>query len=130
MNSTMKWIAGATLIFVGMTACGGSAPAPAPAPDEQDEATEDIQESAPAPSPEPVAPEAPAGTWQVRQSTNPLDDSRTVVAILEAVEGVGGFDSEPITLIARCQSNTTEVYVNWHEFLGVDDQRVTYRFRL
>ena len=51
MNSTMKWIAGATLIFVGMTACGGSAPAPAPAPDEQDEATEDIQESAPAPIP-------------------------------------------------------------------------------
>ena len=59
MNSTMKWIAGATLlVFVGTTACGGSGPAPAP--DEQDEATEDIQESAPAPPPvEPVAPEAP-----------------------------------------------------------------------
>ena len=134
MNSTMKWIAGATLVFVGTTACGGSAPAPAP--DEQEEATEDIQESAAAPPAEPVAPEAPAGTWQVRESTNPLDDSRTVVASLEAVEGVGGFGSEPITLMARCQSNTTEVYVNWHEFLGDDDlqnvqstrKRVTYRF--
>ena len=43
MNSTMKWIAGATLVFAGTTACGGSAPAPAP--DEQEEATEDIQEN-------------------------------------------------------------------------------------
>ena len=35
MNSTMKWIVGATLVFVGTTACGGSAPAPTP--DEQDD---------------------------------------------------------------------------------------------
>lgn len=75
------------------------------------------------------------GAWRVSQSTNPLDDSTTVVAVLSASQGTGGFGSDPFTLIARCQSNTTEVYINWHDYLGDDDsdvyrerKRVTYRF--
>ena len=55
--------------------------------------------------------------------------------MLNAIEGVGGVIPEPISLIARCQSNTTEVYVNWQDFLGDDElgdprstrKRVTYR---
>ena len=45
-------------------------------------------------------------------------------------------DSDPIQVIARCQSNKTEVYISWHDFLGDDtptdvyseQKRVTYRF--
>ena len=75
------------------------------------------------------------GAWRVSQSTNPLDDSTTVAAVLAASQGTGGFGSDPFTLVARCQSNTTEVYINWHDYLGDDDsdvyserKRVTYRF--
>ena len=76
------------------------------------------------------------GHWIVSHSTNPFDDSTTVVSVLPAIEGVGGFDSDPIALVARCQSNTTQVYVNWHDFLGDDAlrdvrsprKRVMYRF--
>ena len=90
---------------------------------------------APAPAPAPE-PEPDTGGWRVSRSTNPLDDSTTVVAVLNATEGTGGIVSEPISLIARCQSNTTEVYINWHDFLGDDElgnprssrKRVTYRF--
>ena len=55
--------------------------------------------------------------WRVSRSTNPLDDSTTVVAILDAEQGTGGlFRNEPVRLIARCQSNRTEAYVVWHDF--------------
>ena len=67
--------------------------------------------------------------WRVSRSTNPLDDSTTVAALLDAVQGTGGlFREEPVRLIARCRSNRTEAYIVWHDFLGLDDQRVTYRF--
>ena len=59
--------------------------------------------------PEPELASADDDDWIVNRSTNPLDDSTTVVSVLHATEGVGGFDSSPITLVARCQSNTTEV---------------------
>ena len=82
--------------------------------------------------PEPLVDE---GDWRTSQTTNPIDDSATVVAILEASQGVGGFNDDPIRLVARCQSNKTEVYFNWHDFLGDDTndvysdrKRVTYRF--
>lgn len=73
-------------------------------------------------------PEPETGRWIVIQSTNPLDDSTRVVALLRASEGAGGVSAEPITLTARCQSNSTEVYINWHDFLVDDEQRVIYRF--
>ena len=67
--------------------------------------------------------------WRVSRSTNPLDDSTTVVAVLDAAQGAGGlFRNEPVRLIARCRSNRTEAYIVWHDYLGLDDQRVTYRF--
>ena len=96
---------------------------------------EDAVESAES-SPGPETLPADNGDWIVNRSTNPFDDSTTVVSILPATEGVGSFNSDPIALVARCQSNITEVYVNWHDFLGDDDlrdvrsprKRVMYRF--
>lgn len=110
-----------------LAGCGGTALPDVP--------LEDAVESVELP-PEPELASADDDDWIVDRSTNPLDDSTTIVSILHATEGVGGFDSSPITLVARCQSNTTEVYVNWNDFLGDDDlgnvrstrKRVTYRF--
>ena len=64
------------------------------------------------------------GSWRVSEDINPLDDSKTVVASLSAIEGASRFDG-PYTFIARCDSNTTEVYVIWHDYLG-DDSRNLY----
>ncbi len=66
--------------------------------------------------------------WKTNQSINPLDDSVTVVAFLNAWQGTGGLSDELISLVARCKSNKTEVYVTWHDYLGLDDTSVTYRF--
>ena len=125
---------GTGTVVVGLIfAVGCGAPAPEDPPSE----TVETEPGAPEPTPEPEPePEPDSGGWRVSRSTNPLDDSTTVVAVLNATEGVGGVIPEPISLIARCQSNTTEVYINWHDFLGDDElgnprstrKRVTYRF--
>ena len=118
-------VRGALIIAAAiLAACTGST--------SQDTADREAVEppSAPESAPEP-APEPPVdmGRWRAHRSTNPLDDSPTVGALLEATEGVGGIlDNEEFRLIARCQSNTTEVYVEWYYFLGTDDRHVTYRF--
>ena len=95
------------IIAVGLifaVGCGASAP--------EDRSTETIETEPAAPEPEPEPePQPETGGWRVSRSTNPLDDSTTVVAVLNAAEGVGGIIPEPISLIARCQSNTTEVYI-------------------
>lgn len=64
------------------------------------------------------------GKWVIDSSTNPLDDSKTSTATLAADEGTSRFNG-PVRFVARCQSNQTEVYVVWHEYLG-DDSRSVY----
>lgn len=64
------------------------------------------------------------GKWIVSNDINPLDDSKTTIASLAADEGTSRFDG-PVNFIARCQSNKTEVYVVWHDYLG-DDSRSVY----
>ncbi len=66
-----------------------------------------------------------AGKWDVRAETNPIDDSRTVTLVLMADSGSSRF-RESVFLIARCQSNTTEVYINWNDYLG-SEAEVTSR---
>ena len=119
-----------SMVVVGLSfAVGCGAPAPA------DPLSETVEAEPVVPAPEPE-PEPDTGGWGVSRSINPLDDSATVVAVLNATEGVSSVIPEPISLIARCQSNTTEVYIDWHDFLGDDEfgnprssrKRVTYRF--
>ena len=121
-------VLGAAITLVG---CGAS-----PESDPIEEQPLEEVEPTPVAEPEPApGPESDDGSWATRETTNPLDDTTTVVAILSAAQGVGGFGSDPFSLVARCQSDKTEVYVNWHDYLGDDTndvysdrKRVTYRF--
>ena len=139
----MRRILIAVLLLTVAAGCGGDGSPLPPAPETDEPEDVEVEPAAAEveptvePDPEPApSPPIDDGAWIARTSTNPLDDSRTVVARLEAVEGVGGFSRDPISLIARCQSNTTEVYITWHDFLGDDEldnvyserKRVTYRF--
>lgn len=63
------------------------------------------------------------GDWLVREDVNPIDDSRRVVLVLEAESGKARF-GQPVRLVARCQSDKTEVYINWHDYLGDDSSSV------
>lgn len=58
-----------------------------------------------------------SGQWSVNIDTNPLDDSTTVTAMLRAESGAD-YLGRKVTLIARCKSNTTDLYINWQDFLA------------
>lgn len=67
----------------------------------------------------------PLTAWMVDTSTNPLDDSKTVILQNEATEGGTRWGNKP-TLVLRCQSNKTNAYINWGDYLG-DRPKVTTR---
>ena len=64
------------------------------------------------------------GKWMVTEETNPLDDSKTYVAILSEDEKRTGFMNKTVSLILRCKSDTTEVYISWGDYLGDDGTSV------
>ncbi|SEP83351.1 Type VI secretion system VasI, EvfG, VC_A0118 [Loktanella sp. DSM 29012] len=70
-------------------------------------------ESAPAPG------SSTGGDWRIQSDINPLDDTRTVTLLLTAEEGKSQ-SGDPVVLVARCQSNKTEVYAIWDDYLGDD----------
>lgn len=57
------------------------------------------------------------GQWLTNVSTNPINDSKTVVLILTAESGKSTY-GKPVTLLLRCKSNTTEAYIAWNDYLG------------
>lgn len=57
------------------------------------------------------------GKWDVDVETNPIDDSKTVTLILKADEGSNRW-GRPVIMIARCKSNTTDLYIAWNDYLG------------
>lgn len=65
-------------------------------------------------------------TWTVNQSTNPIDDSPTVILSLEASSGKSRMSQAP-TLVVRCARKQTEVYILWNDYLGSDEIAVTTR---
>ena len=89
----------AVLLLAVAVGCGGDGSPLPPAP-ETDEPEDVVAEPATAEETEQASPEdAPAasppienGSWTADSTTNPLDDSRTMVALLGAAEGVGGDD--------------------------------------
>lgn len=57
------------------------------------------------------------GKWIVSEEVNPIDDSKTVTLVLEASSGKSNWNDR-VFFVARCQSNKTDVYINWNDYLG------------
>lgn len=57
------------------------------------------------------------GKWSVDVETNPIDDSKTVTLLLKADEGSNRW-GKPVILIARCKSNSTDLFIAWNDYLG------------
>ena len=69
------------------------------------------------------------GKWKVETSTSPVDDTKTIVASLAAVEQVQvGYRRTRPTMFARCQESQFSVFVVLDAFLGTDEIEVTHRF--
>lgn len=66
------------------------------------------------------------GMWEVSTTTNPVDDSKTVTATLDSTSGTNR-RRQPITVVLRCQSNKTEMFVVWNDYLGRDNSDVLIR---
>ena len=65
------------------------------------------------------------GNWLINESVNPLDDSRTVTLLLPSTPAsTQSRTRDRPVLVARCQSNSTEVYINWYQYLGDDSSSV------
>jgi type VI secretion system protein VasI len=59
------------------------------------------------------------GKWNVKKTVNPIDDSTTVTLMLTAESGISKFGN-PIFLVVRCQSNSTDLFISWQDYLGSD----------
>ncbi|MFW1406118.1 type VI secretion system-associated protein TagO, partial [Vibrio parahaemolyticus] len=57
------------------------------------------------------------GKWIVSEEVNPIDDSKTVTLVLEASSGKSKWNDK-VFFVARCQSNKTDVYIGWNDYLG------------
>lgn len=64
--------------------------------------------------------------WVIREKTDPLTDNSVYTAMILADSGKGRYGNH-ISLLIRCENNTTEMYINWASYLGRDDISVTYR---
>ncbi len=64
-----------------------------------------------------IAPKEGAGKWKTKIETNPIDDSETVILLLEADEGRTKFNKTP-ALIIRCKSDEIQIYISWNDYLG------------
>jgi len=62
------------------------------------------------------------GKWKVSRDKNPIDDTERVVISLIADSGRSSY-GQRIIFVARCQSNKTEAYIKWNNYLG-DDRRL------
>ncbi|MGU3237515.1 hypothetical protein FA893_07430 [Photobacterium damselae subsp. piscicida] len=69
-------------------------------------------------------PTSDNGKWDVRSTLNPIDDSKTVTLSLSADSGKGRW-GDRISLIIRCKSNKTDLYINWNDFLGSEASVLT-----
>lgn len=65
------------------------------------------------------------GKWRVSTEKNPIDDTTTATAMLIADEGQSKW-RKPIFLMVRCQSDETDLYIGWGDYLG-STARVTTR---
>ena len=71
----------------------------------------------PTPSETEPTPIVGKGNWKVFVEINPNDGSKIVILSLNAISGEKR-RSKPVQLVARCKSNTTDLYISWNEYLG------------
>lgn len=64
------------------------------------------------------------GKWNVSVDVNPIDDSKTVTLVLDADSGKNRW-GKPVYLVARCKSNTTDLYIGWNDYLGSEADVLT-----
>lgn len=85
---------------------------------------DDIAEAAGLNGPQSVAvSNSDTGKWNVSKDVNPIDDSVRVTAILYSTNTKSTWGKR-VSLVARCMSNKTEVYINWNDYLGDDSNSV------
>jgi type VI secretion system protein VasI len=65
-----------------------------------------------------------SGKWKANVEFNPIDDSKTVTIVLHADSGKSRWGNN-ISLIARCKSGKTELYINWRDYLGSESYVLT-----
>ena len=77
----------------------------------------------------PKVAESSQGKWRVSEKSSPIDDSKTVVGILDADASVpvGPYKRTQPKLILRCSENVTSAYLVYNVFLGSDTTEVTTR---
>jgi len=105
-------------LMMMVTAC--STPVP--------EAATQVPEAPPTPEidatvAEPTQPPS-IGAWSINESTDILDDSKTIIASLTATQGTSTF-GEPIVLVLRCKGKELDAFILWESYL--DNPRVTMR---
>lgn len=64
--------------------------------------------------------------WQKYTDTNPIDDTKTVNLVNVSFDATSKW-GDPIRLILRCQSNQIDAFIQWEDYLGLDNTSVTYR---
>lgn len=72
---------------------------------------------------------AEPGKLSVKETTNPFDDSHTVLITLGAESGVSS-KGKPVMLVLRCESNDTDAYINWHTPLRTDRNEIDVQYRI
>jgi len=66
------------------------------------------------------------GNWDIKIEKNPVDDTKTITAMLVAKHGKSKW-AKPIVLILRCQSKQIYGFIIWDEYLGDDEKDVLIR---
>ncbi|VVO86144.1 hypothetical protein PS903_02027 [Pseudomonas fluorescens] len=64
-------------------------------------------------------PEPTQGLWMTSSKQDPLTDETVSTAMLFSETGSSRRGDNPV-LIVRCSGKTTEMYINWHDYLGSD----------
>lgn len=64
------------------------------------------------------------GQWQLTSKINPMDDSKMALAVLNS-DTIVSRDQKPVTLVVRCKSNKTQLFVNWRSELDSDVKIMT-----
>lgn len=68
------------------------------------------------------------GKWEISIDVSPIDDSQRVLLMVDANERVGrSFMASRPTLVMRCESNKTELFIDWGSFITTSTTAVTTR---